>query len=413
MNYSQVLHWLSTKVNFENLSSYKAGEVFSLEPLEKLLQRLALRDWLQIPSVHITGSVAKGSVALLLEDLSLSQGFKTGLYLSPHLRDVTERIRLDGRDIDRELFSRLSTKLQEQETGRETYFEILTALAFLAFEKEKVQMAIWEVGMGGQRDATNLIPSHICIFTPIIEEHLQALGGSLKALTLEKSGIIKETTRLVISAKQPREVSDIIAEAAQKRGAPLLMEGRDFSLPVEEKIHPFQQQNLALARQAARGLHNLFHLPENLPLEISPAKRNLPGRMNLIKGPVSLLMDTAHTPFSLEGLLSFAHQSFPGARKFVILGLLKDKDGPGMISLIEKEAFWIGFCRAPSDRGMDPHVLASMTSSPLVKKEIFERAEEALKRARSLAGKGDLILITGSHRVVGPLMDFIELKNSP
>ncbi|RME75708.1 MAG: hypothetical protein D6785_14555 [Planctomycetota bacterium] len=439
----QELKELEDKINWERREIEDLLS-FSILELEKWWQKKEVSSLKRIPSFHITGSIGKGSTLLILEGLLKRHGWRTGSFLSPHLVHPRERIRRDGKTISEAEFASL---LQEilPETQNLTYFETLTALAFWTFFKNQVEVCLYEVGMGGKHDSTNLNPSHICLFTPITDEHLKALGGNLEAIALEKCGILKESTRIALSLQQNPAVLSVIESECQRKAIPLLLEGRDFSfwkqgslgffqglglpkpfsfpIPFPPEIH---LANTGLALASFLVFQNLWQKEKKTWKETRPfssffsdsscmawedlsflSSLSLPGRMERIGE--FLILDTAHHPDSFQALFQALEVHYPGRKWAGIFSFYKDKKIPQILAFLmprmEKFAFLDGF--SPRSASLD--FMASLVSCP---KKLLNIAtlQEGLEWAQKEWFPKGMLLIAGSHSIVGAAKSLLELK---
>ena len=263
MNYAQALQYLSSFVDFERQPPGRAGRTaFTLERINMLAERLG-RPERRFKSVHIAGTKGKGSTAAFCESIARTAGLRVGTYTSPHLVDVRERIRLDGRPVARGLLARTLTRCHGDYQAvraapgdrRLTYFEALTHLAFQIFAEREGDLAVVEVGMGGRLDATNIITPLVSVITAVSRDHTAQLGNSLAEIAGEKAGIAKPGVPLVV-APQPPEALEAIREAARRRGAgPLLVLGQDIGLnPGRRRAGSYRTMTLQTPKGAYRNL---------------------------------------------------------------------------------------------------------------------------------------------------------------
>ena len=214
-HFKKTLDRIFSLTDFERSSRPLDHRMFHLERIRLLLSRIA-NPHLDTPTIHVAGSKGKGSTAAMLASILEASGYKTGLYTSPHLHRITERIRIGSEPINRIRFSEIANRLwpeilhvkEDGEYGGITFFEFLTTMAFLYFKKEKVDFQVIEVGLGGRLDATNIVKPTISVITPIMLDHVSTLGNSIKLIAKEKAGIIKSKTPVTISS-QKKEAMDV------------------------------------------------------------------------------------------------------------------------------------------------------------------------------------------------------------
>jgi len=389
-------------------------------PLARVLKRFRHpeRDY---RSILVAGSNGKGSIAAMLSSVLAAAGHRTGLYTSPHLRDVRERIRVNGlmiprRDL-RELIERARQGLEEELT----YFEFLTLLAFLHFSRCRVDAAVLEVGMGGRFDATNLVTPEVSVISNVSLEHREFLGGSLAAIAREKGGIIKPKGICLTAARQ-RSVRNVLEEICADRGARLYRLGRDIRIRRQAESAfswrgigrayrrlevplrgRHQVDNAALAVGATEVLH-----ARGLPIAQEAVAEGLSrtrweGRLEVLQESPTLVVDGAHNPAGIAALRRALETGFPCRRLILVFGVLRDKDYSAMLKKMKPAAHRIILTRPASERAMPPRELrgrALTDSDPVL---IRENPRDALREAFRLAGKRDVICVTGSLYLVGEI----------
>lgn len=434
-NYTMALRYLSERTNVERTRPQNLSpDAFKLDRMAALLDRLGnpQRD---VRCVHIAGSKGKGSTVEMTASCLASCGYATGVYTSPHLVDVRERIRINNDLIGYAAFARLCQKVAlaaqgiEKQQGPVSYFEVLTALALLYFQEQAVDIAVVEVGLGGRLDATNLIHPEVTGITAIQLEHTQLLGDTVEKIAKEKAGIFKAGVTAIIVPQTP-SVMEVFREEAARVGAPLEIIGQtiDFScrfeatpdlgpharvclttprsnfehLPVPLKgEHQAHNCGLALAildKLRDRG----FETPERQVAE-GLARTNSSGRMELAWRSPRILLDGAHTPDSIACLVKAIGAHVRYDSMVVIFGCAADKDLRGMLGKLSMGADKIIFTRAAGNaRAAEPRELQRRFAE--ISHKMTQSAKnfpEALKLASGAVGKGDLILVTGSFYLVG------------
>jgi len=402
---------------------------FSLSRMTRLLATMG-NPHRQIKTVHIAGTKGKGSTATMLAHMLRATGYKVGLYTSPHLLTIRERIWVDGKIIGETHFSRMARRFVEalKDGVQPKYFEALTAIAFAYFAERKVDIAVIETGLGGRLDSTNVIKPEVCGITSISYDHVEQLGHSLSSIAAEKAGILK-TGVPVISAPQVPEVKKVLQAAAAKARAPLCLTGEDieFSVRFESSRAFGPHTRLSLTTENSRFEH--LHVPLlgahqaincSLALGILDALKGrgfeiddqraiaglsnvrLPGRMETINENPRILVDTAHNAASIDALMRAIGQNVPYDSMVVIFGCNKDKDVLGMLRHIQLGADKVIFTSTGSPRTVDPDDLASAFSERSGKMvQVAPKLEDAIHIASSAVTKEDLICITGSFYLVG------------
>ena len=399
-------------------------ETRMLPDLSRILRLATLLDDPQLvyPSIHVTGTNGKGTVARVATELACAHGLTTGLYTSPHLLDVTERFAICGADMSRPEFAETYTYLlpylelvDAEADERVTYFEALTALAYIWFADKPVGLGVFEVGMGGTWDATNLIEGDVAVLTPVALDHPE-LGDTIAAVATEKAGIIKEGKR-VVSREQEAEALAVIQDRCGVMRAHLALEFRDWEL--EERLQAVGGQSLKV-----RGIHatyeDLFlplfgeHAARNAaaavvafeamveePLEDGAVRRALasirwPGRLEVVSRRPTVLLDGAHNPAAAEALSAALRESFMWERLHLVISVSGNKNLGGIVAELAPLTDVAYAAKNRSERSGDPLPIAErfgMEGKPV---ELFASVADALEAARAAAAEDDLILVTGS-----------------
>ncbi|MFH1856765.1 MAG: folylpolyglutamate synthase/dihydrofolate synthase family protein [Candidatus Omnitrophota bacterium] len=433
MNYQEALNYLDSFINYEKKVDYPySKEIFGLKRVSLLLEKLGSPQH-GLKAIHITGSKGKGSVACFCASILKEAGFKTGLYTSPHLETLRERIRINGEFIAEDEIIELVEELKPsiEEINSPSFFEIYTAMAFLYFKKKKVDFAVLEVGLGGRLDATNVINPLVSVITPISFEHTKKLGNTLAAIAGEKSGIIKDNIK-VISAVQREEAWEVIAKRAEEKNASLYTCGKDFSYrkikssrekqvfdvagifeeykELEIKLlgeHQLMNASVAVAAVEALEFYDVKISGQDIKKGL--VRAYWPGRVEVVAENPVIILDGAQNVASSEALVKTVRENFSWRRLILILGISKDKDIEGIIKVLEEIADEIIITRANLPRAAEPEVLASFLSKDK-KTEITRSIKDALEKARERSSESDLILICGSLFVVGEARQILGLK---
>ena len=383
--------------------------------------RTALRDLLarldhperDFPAIHVAGTNGKGSTCAFLTAIFLEAGRTTGTYLSPYVFDVRERWLLNGEPIPEESFVAAVEALDPPpspffpqaelrlggEGGLISEFELKTAVAFLAFARANVDIAVIEAGIGGLRDATNLIPPPLAaVITNVGLDHTGILGETREEIAAEKAGIFKPKTRFYLTAEPPGAVRDVLARAAQGAGGELLMVA-ESDLPPNTPLGlpgAYQRVNAALAARTARALG----VSEDAILR-GLATASLPGRFQVFEeNGKTLILDVAHNPDGALALRAALDASFPGRPRVLILGTSRGHDpGPFL------DALGGGFVRAvatePPFRPRPTSEVAELLRARGLPVEEVPAASDAILRAWTTLRPGEVALVTGSFYVVG------------
>ncbi|MEM7480621.1 MAG: folylpolyglutamate synthase/dihydrofolate synthase family protein [Acidobacteriota bacterium] len=383
----------------------------------------------RFPAVLVAGTNGKGSTAALLASMATAAGYRTGLYTSPHLESVTERVRIDGRPIDGETLGALLLRAIEATPEAPTYFEALTAAAFAHFAECTVDLGVVEVGLGGRLDATNLAQPVLSLITPISFDHREHLGDTLAAIAGEKAGILRAGRPAIAWVKQP-EAAAALSERARGIGAELTF-GKDVAPAVASQpkkdfwsgqqvtivlpdssltleiplLGDHQAENLALAAVAAGKLQDIgWDRLDGAAIARGAAAVEWPGRLEVLRAGdrQRVLLDAAHNADGAERLARFLAQA-PTGRLDLLLGLLKDKEAAAIVPPLAARVAERGgrtlLTRPPHERGRDPRELLPWVGSAPALATVHSDWESALGRA--LEGAGDTLLVAGSFFLVG------------
>jgi dihydrofolate synthase/folylpolyglutamate synthase len=446
-DYETALEFLLHRVNYERTSHIPyQSDGFKLDRMRQLLAAVG-DPHLALKAVHIAGTKGKGSTAAMIAAVLMKAGYTTGLYTSPHLERIEERVAIDGAICPEARLVALAARLQEavdrigETDGGPTFFEITTALAFLHFAESKVDAAVLEVGLGGRLDSTNVCRPEVTVITSISFDHMRQLGNTLAAIAGEKAGIIKPDVP-VISGVVRDEPQQVIAERAREAHSPLYQRGVDFgftrrlsSAAAAEVIDYWESRkdglenssaeirDLALAMpgehqaaNAACAVAAVLRLNER-GWEISEeairtglAIARCPARIELLSGQPAVVLDVAHNPASIAALLDVLDERLPGRRKVLIFASSKDKDYAAMLRLVLAQFDAVVLTQyVQNPRAMEAEQLALVVremTAPAHGPAVIEAAAtpaEALARARRLAGPDDVLCITGSFFLAAEL----------
>lgn len=399
------------------------GIRLNLEPMRRITARLG-EPWKDFPSILIAGTNGKGSTAAMLSEVLADAGYKVGLYTSPHLNSYKERILIkhagSQTNIDEKVwcanFSKLNQAISEEQVSL-TEFEILTALAFLIFQEEKIDAAVLEVGLGGRLDATNVVCPVLSIITSIDHDHHDFLGKNLRSIAGEKAGILRPKTSGVTLAQDP-EVMLRLNEEAKKLQARLhvIIPGTLQTISLESQTFNYQGktygQTLLGEHQAANAslvVESAKHLKdsgfkishENLVRGIKKAK--WPARCEFISSSPAILIDGAHNPHGCRGLVSTLKKLDLPQPHLLILGVLEGKDIQGMIEALRPWGdSWI-LTRSFNSKAMDPYRISQAAQSSGVRQQIHctPRVGEACRQGLALLNNGGTLVVAGSLTTAG------------
>lgn len=377
--------------------------------------------------VHIAGTNGKGSVAAFLASIFQEAGLKVGVYTSPHLLRFTERFRINGREMSRETAANLINELRQVVVPEEppTFFEATTAMALVYFAREKADLAIMEVGMGGRLDATNIIHPLVSVITNISLEHQDFLGTSIKEIAGEKAGIIKDGVDLLTGARRPQVVEKFRSVCRAKR-APFWRLGEQIRYRVTPSgFHyygsawkmnrlrlglkgRFQARNAALALAVSELLQT-----KGFPVSREQVRTGLenvdwPGRMQVISTNPEILLDGAHNPGAARALATALQEEYRNRRIIIVIGVMDDKDIREILKWIVPLGDHVIYTRPRYYRAAAPERLMAEGASFKAAGEMVPALFPALDRARSLAHPSDVIVVCGSLFTVGEALPYFD-----
>jgi len=437
LNYSQAEEYLNSFTNYELVPGISYAQPgYDLGHVGELLSRMG-DPQLAARTIHIAGTKGKGSVAAMIAQVLSGSGYKTGLYTSPHLHSLRERITVDGSLISEAEFAAAMVEIRPSIESMKlntsfrqlTYFEALTALAFAYFKKKLVGFQVLEVGLGGRLDATNVTKPVVCIITPVSLDHTQILGNSVEEIAREKAGIIKPGCWVVLSP-QPVEAASVINDICWEKKVKVVQVGKDItwhktggdlhhqSLAIESRtskyqvdiplLGDFQLENAATAVAALEILTSEGFDISDTDLAQGFGRVKWPGRFHIMQENPLVLVDGAHNVASMRGLISNIKEYFSCKRIFLVFGTSCDKDIAGIISELVALSPQVIVTRAGHSRAAPLSTLAEEFSRRGIESEIIETISEAISRALSIADRKDIICVTGSLFVVAEALDYFS-----
>jgi len=436
-SYEQALQYLNSRTNYEKKTPTYGPVTFNLDRMRRLMSLLG-NPQDAYPTVHITGTKGKGSVAAMVESCGRAAGLRTGLYTSPHLIELTERIAVDGRSIGKE---ELAETLEAVSVPVEhlrgvglpphpTFFEILTAAAFLRFREATVSLGVIEVGLGGRLDSTNVVKPAVTVLTKIGLDHTHQLGNTVGEIAGEKCGIIKPGAPVISAAQEP-EAEAVIRRAAAERGCELMRAGekvqiteatwqeeracwrfsvktpmgehRGLELPL---LGRHQLENCALAVAALDVLRTRGVLPEGDEWFRAGLRQvRMMARLQYIPGRPALLLDGAHNPVSMKALAETLREFLKYRKLHLVFAMATDKDVRECLGILMPLVNCFYPTMSNSPRAMP---VEEMTALARTFREVpvvgDPDPKAALARALAKAEPDDLVLITGSLYLVGDLL---------
>jgi len=416
----------STALNFimrRELFGIKLG----LENITKFLNRIG-NPQNNFRAVHIAGTNGKGSTAAFIESILREAGYKTGIFTSPHLVDYRERIRVDGRQIEKKYIVDFVKKYRHLiSRNKITFFETCTALAFSYFADKKVDIAIVEVGLGGRLDATSTLTPIVSVITDISYDHINILGDTLKKIAYEKAGIVKKNVPTILGLMKPEPRTEIARVCRDRKSAldylrpshlgrngrpfkfdynngGLSLNNLDSSLPGEHQV-----KNAALALRVVEALKPYGYQVGKRQYRRGLKKTEWPGRFQLIDTPgrPKIILDVGHNPAGIRALVDTFSKMYPGRKADIVIGFVRNKNLEKSIGYIQPITARAEVVRLNTHRTADPDEVASYFNRSK-KVTISESVVDSTKKLVESARPDDIIIVCGSHYAVG---DFVANKS--
>ncbi len=432
LSYKEALTYLDSLINYESEENFLYHKKFLNLERTRYILKLVGNPHQHLKIIHIAGTKGKGSAAAMVSSVLREGGFKVGLFTSPHLINPRERIRIGSQLIKKREFaffvSEIRSKLEiSSPPSPPTFFEIYTAVALLYFFYKKVDCAVLEVGLGGRLDATNVVNSRVAIITQISLDHTRELGEDLISIAKEKTGIIKEKSKVVISP-QPRPVLKIIEEVCKKKKAMMYRVGKEISFeritmsPRGQIIRvriaggdhgdlflPLLGEHQAINAATAIGAidllkeYGIFVGPEAIVAGLRKVK--WPARIQILSTSPLLIVDCAHNQASAEALAKCLGEAFPEKGIVFVVGILKNKDVEGIGRSLCGWRNRIILTKINNRRALEP-VSIKRRISKLDWREIIikQKVQDAIYYAGSIATSQDLICVTGSVYLAGEVL---------
>ena len=440
---AEVQALLDSRLNYEADRQIPAERVFTLNRMVRCVEALGRPDR-AFRTIHVTGTKGKGSVSRMLAALLRATGLRVGLYTSPHIEQLCERIDVNGTPVSEQTFVEAFNELRPflADTGKElTHFELLTAAAFCAFRAEHVDWAVIEVGIGGRLDATNVILPEACVITTVDFDHMDLLGETLEQIAFEKAGIIKPKVPVVVGAMKESAQAVILARAAQL-DAPVCLMGHDYLLGHDYEVSGFVRTgyrgtcsirvyqtiwkhitlNCPAAFMATNAAHAMAAFQtlcqrERLPALTEDHVRRtletviLPACCEVFPGRPTVVIDGSHNAMAAASLSVIVRTLFEGRDRVLIVGIPRDKEVEQLIAhFADCGARRVIFTRYPGIRATAPEELAALwqerSATPT---EVIIEPEQAVARALTIAGGDGVVVVTGSIHLAGLLRPLIRV----
>jgi len=420
-SYNQALDYLYSFVDYSlKHASELAKADFNLDRMFALME-LMDNPQNQYPIIHVAGTKGKGSTSALCAAALQAAGYSVGLYTSPHLLDYVERIQINGESISHEQLIELVEEIKPHVVKIEklTTFEITTALAFMAFAKYGVNAAVFEVGLGGRLDATNIVTPKVSVITSLSYDHMAVLGNTLALIAGEKAGIIKQGVP-VVSSPQKAEALEVLKRVATLRQSKLTLIGHDVKFEFLESsldgqkftIHhsPFiipllgsHQVENAVTAYTALKVSGISITDEQIQKGFSQVQWR--ARFEVARRDPPVIFDSAHNQDSFAKLSETLETYFPGKKVVLIFGASEDKNIPGMFAELKSKLKKIIITRADHPRALEVEQIQQLAEQAGVESESVTPVKSALARALELSSKdGSIVLSAGSMFVTAEVM---------
>lgn len=376
------------------------GQKLGLDTMRELARRLGNPER-DLKFIHIAGTNGKGSVAAMCHAVLHTAGYRTGLYTSPHLVSFCERFQINGQPIPEaevvRLVEQIRPVLDNFPDRPPTFFEVVTALALQYFREQHVEVVVWETGLGGRLDATNIVTPLVAVITNIGFDHMQYLGDTLEQIAGEKAGIIKPGVPVVTAAAGV--ALDVLRRAAGN--LTIVTPDHPYTPPLLG-AHQVLNTATAVAALRASGLKiSDDHIRQGLP------RTRWPGRFQVVGQNPVVVLDGAHNPAAAEQLVATLREQFPGQKLGFVLGVLRDKDYGAVCRILAPVATTISCTRVNSERTSEPDVLVSACRAANPRADI--RSFESLAEAFQAASRQEVVVITGSLFLVGEALTQLGL----
>lgn len=443
--YQESLDYLYKFIDYSMTRNMRYSEdKFNLDRMHKFME-LFDNPHLKYPTIHVAGTKGKGSTSALIANALFEGGYKVGFYTSPHLHDFCERIQVNFSPLPHEEMIEILDLMRPKISLVEeiTTFELMTAMAFLYFEKMKVDFAVIEVGLGGRLDATNVVKPLVSVITSLSLDHMNVLGDTLAKIAFEKGGIIKNEIPVVVSP-QKDEALLVLKKIALERNAPLYQVGKDYLYAQAAKslsgqnfyVWPKEDQNAVNAYIESAGREDWeptklqipllgFHQVQNAATAfttlmvlrekgISISDQSIrkgftsvvwPGRFEIMNRRPLFVIDSAHNRESALRLRNAVDDYFPGIPVILIFGASEDKDIDGMLVELLPRVKIVITTKSIHPRAINPEDLVSKVNQMGVRAIPTQTLEEAFYLSLKIAGKENLILVAGSIFVAGGMRD--------
>jgi dihydrofolate synthase/folylpolyglutamate synthase len=425
--YNLALDYIYSFVDYSlKHSSELAKADFNIDRMRALMIALG-NPQDQYPIIHVAGTKGKGSVSALCASALKVAGYRVGLYTSPHLLDYCERIQISGEPISHSGFVELVSQIRSpvSKIPKLTTFEITTALGFLYFAQQKVNVAVFEVGLGGRLDATNVVIPVVSVITSLSYDHMAVLGNTLTQIAGEKAGIIKPGVP-VVSAPQKEEALEVLMRIAKEQKGPFTLIGRDVAF--RSLSHSLDGQSLELVDKLRSSTLNLqmpllgVHQVENAATAYAALRTSgmnisdtsvqkgfeqvkWPARFEVVRRKPPVIFDSAHNQDSFARLRQALDDYFPNLPVYLIFGASEDKNIPGMFQEIKTKVRRLFVTKSAHPRALEAEKIQELARKADIPSEVAATVDVAVSRALEMSEKdGSIVLSAGSMFVTAEVM---------
>jgi len=425
--YNKALDYLYSFVDYSlKHSSELAKAEFNLDRMFALTEELG-NPQSKYPIIHVAGTKGKGSVSALCASALKAEGYKVGLYTSPHLLDYCERIQVNGEPISHEFMIELVEEIKPvvAKIPKLTTFEITTALGMLAFARQSCNAAVIEVGLGGRLDATNIVMPKVSVITSLSYDHMAVLGDTLAKIAGEKAGIIKQGVP-VVSAPQKEEALEVLERVAKSEGCNFTLVGKDVKF--ERLTSSLDGQSLRLSSSSfpstldftipLLGEHQIQNAAtayavlksSGIPISDESIQKGFSqvkwrARFEIARREPPIILDSAHNQDSFEKLRETLEEYFPGKMVYLIFGASEDKNIPGMFAELKPKIKKLIVTRADHPRALEPEKINELAKQAGLESEAVIPVESAFAHALENSEKdGSIVLSAGSMFVTAEVM---------
>ncbi|WP_075342081.1 bifunctional folylpolyglutamate synthase/dihydrofolate synthase [Tenacibaculum agarivorans] len=403
MTYQETIDWM-----FNQLPMYQnQGKTAYKEDLSNTIK---LSNHLSNPerkfkSIHVGGTNGKGSTSHMIASILEEAGYKVGLYTSPHLKNFTERVRINGEEIpEHKVVDFIQKNKVFFEENQLSFFEMTVGLAFDYFTKEKVDIAVIEVGLGGRLDSTNIITPEVSVITNIGLDHTQILGDTLEKIAYEKAGIIKRNIPVIIGEKD-LNTAFVFVEKSKEMNAEITFASDHKEIDFKtDLLGIYQKKNIKTAITAVRKLNDFTISEENIREGLQNVVKNtsLKGRWQIVNNKPKVICDTAHNKEGLTYVLKQLQQE-EYKKLHIVIGVVSDKKLEEILPLFPENATYY-FCKPDIPRGLSAEILKNEALKFNLKGEAFSSVKDAYNQSINQADSSDLIFIGGSTFTIAEIL---------